>query len=1117
MPGDTIHLDVVTDWNQRSIHQTAQEIENTFGRAGRDSAAAYAKGYEQNSAKIEKAYRRTIDAAGDVAKADRSVVETRGQIARQTKTLESAEKRLTDVKKDGASTARDVARAEREVEQVRTRLERTTTTLVNRSETLRRARRNEESSARDLARSMTDVDTTTRGAVTQLSVLGTTLGGLGRVATPVVVAGAVSGIAQLTAVAASATQALWVMPGAIGAAASAFGTLKLATVGFSDAIEDIRDPEKFATALQSLSPNAQQAALSIQALLPEFDKLKNATQDALFAGVGEQLNQLTNQYLPTIQTMTTGIAGAFNQMFTGVANQMMTPETLLAMQTFATNTAAAFNNLAPAAGDLVSAFADLSAVGSDFLPDIASAAADAAGSFADFIREASNSGELKQWLGDGLQTLRQLWPAVESVGQAFMNLAPIGQRVLPDVVAGIQGLADILPGVVDFATQLAPAFGEAGKALSWLADVGDTAFKGLEDSGVSAFGAIGDSIARVLNPLNAVLDAFQVVGNLLGFDMGGGTASAADNAQRRLDAAIAEMRNPGWGGPPAHFPGQQQYSGGGYFGPPGTRPTSAPLLDRGAERGNSTIPFVIPPYPTNGYTVPMPTPPMASSGASSAASSYTPPNAYVAAAIELAQRSSGNTAYGPASDLVGGLADCSGSISDLVEVLKTGQSSPARLFTTTNFASDADAAKLGFLPGYMPGALNVGVNPYPGQSGHMAATLPNGVNFEGGGGTGGGAQYGGSAAGALDPQFQKHYYLPVDGAFNGGYGVPPDSGPTPVTVENFGPSAQTSIGQIGAQLDADFGLSNGLPGLLENLTRAAANLAFAPVVGALSGVQAGLGFQPGSAGSGLAGMMAPAFGYGAPPMGAPGLGAAPMGMPGAAAPFMGSPATIGPSPLGGGIGAPLGTPAAPGTPASGMGFGTPPGTGMPGAIQPMSSVIGGGLGGAPQGAQGSGFAGLGGLPMAAIQTGIAAAGTAGAPFGGQAAAAAAQMGIELANRTAALAGQVGGILAQGALETFSLSGSAPLSDPLKTLPGRLLAGFAGARPNIPNMAGQPQQAGVNPQDTKRGADAIREKQGGPLVNIENVNQAPNQKPDAVANSVANQFRSRELSVGYPSR
>ncbi|GLP83598.1 phage tail tape measure protein [Mycobacterium antarcticum] len=160
----------------------------------------------------------------------------------------------------------------------------------------------------------------------------------------------------------------------------------------------------------------------------------------------------------------------------------------------------------------------------------------------------------------------------------------------------------------------------------------------------------------------------------------------------------------------------------------------------------------------------------------------------VNAALALAQQSSGKVKYGPASDLMGGLADCSGSISDLVEVLQTGTSSPARLFTTTNFATDAEAAKLGFMPGFQPGALNVGVNPYPGQSGHMAATLPNGVNFEGGGGTGGGAQYGGSASGALDPQFEKRYYLPVGGMpVSGAVGNSPMPGgqlpvPLPVTI-----------------------------------------------------------------------------------------------------------------------------------------------------------------------------------------------------------------------------------------------------------------------------------------------------------------------------------------------
>jgi hypothetical protein len=110
------------------------------------------------------------------------------------------------------------------------------------------------------------------------------------------------------------------------------------------------------------------------------------------------------------------------------------------------------------------------------------------------------------------------------------------------------------------------------------------------------------------------------------------------------------------------------------------------------------------------------------------------------------------------------VADCSGAVSDLVEVITTGQTTPGRLFSTSN--EGAELAKRGFQPGYQPGALNVGFkNGGPG-GGHTAATLPNGVNFESGG-SHGGIAYGGPAAGANDPQFTDHWYLPV-----GAGGVP---------------------------------------------------------------------------------------------------------------------------------------------------------------------------------------------------------------------------------------------------------------------------------------------------------------------------------------------------------
>ncbi|AKF14376.1 tail length tape measure protein [Mycobacterium phage Phayonce] len=216
----------------------------------------------------------------------------------------------------------------------------------------------------------------------------------------------------------------------------------------------------------------------------------------------------------------------------------------------------------------------------------------------------------------------------------------------------------------------------------------------------------------------------------------------------------------------------------------------------------------------------------------------------------------------------------------------------------------------------------------------------------------------------------------------------------------------------------------------------------------------------------------PAFGGGAP-VGAP-VGAAPMGFGGGTLPFMGA-------------GAPQAAPFAAG------------------------SVIAGQSPAGPPGAQGGGFSGVtGGLTGAALSAGAAGLDLL-APGAGQAA----QTGIQLANRTIGFLGQLGGIAASGVLETLSVGGGNPLADPLKSLPGRVLAGIAGARPALPNTSGQAQQQAQ--QQAGAGAPGQPAPGGGPLVHIDQVNQAPNQTPDSVANSVANQFKSAEISQGFKGR
>lgn len=134
-----------------------------------------------------------------------------------------------------------------------------------------------------------------------------------------------------------------------------------------------------------------------------------------------------------------------------------------------------------------------------------------------------------------------------------------------------------------------------------------------------------------------------------------------------------------------------------------------------------------------------------------------------------------------------GWIDCSGLVSGIWSIINGKQ--PSHVFDTTQFGSDDTAAKWGFAPGYTPGALNIAVDPDPGNAGHMIAQFPDGTVVESGSK---GIEYGSKTA-MNAGEFRRWYHYDMQeaagqqqGAAQGPYGPTGGSAPSFSTAPGSG-------------------------------------------------------------------------------------------------------------------------------------------------------------------------------------------------------------------------------------------------------------------------------------------------------------------------------------------
>jgi hypothetical protein len=382
---------------------------------------------------------------------------------------------------------------------------------------------------------------------------------------PLAIAAAIPLVSSLSGV-------LGLLPAAAGGAAGAIGTLMVSLHGFGDAMKDINDPKKFAEDLTQISPAAQQAAQAIQGLMPQINTLMMTVQDAFFNGIGAQIQGLAGTYLPVFQNFMGQMAGTMNRAMTGLSQLFQTPDMISNVQIIVNNLAIAFEQWSKSINPIVSAFTQIGVVGSQFLPQLGAAAAQAATSFSQFITQINQSGQLGAWIQTGIQAFGELLNITHTIIRAFMDMAPAGMPVLTmlsstlatlEPMVGplatqfgnwVTAMAPLVNMVAQLATSLMPLFIQAMANLNqtitgtvgviqtvvgWLGQLGSVmqAVAGSSNFANGFFNGIAQAAQMALNPLQQLYEIYKAIKSLTA----GGSLDL--QANQKLQDAVTQARN----------------------------------------------------------------------------------------------------------------------------------------------------------------------------------------------------------------------------------------------------------------------------------------------------------------------------------------------------------------------------------------------------------------------------------------------------------------------------------------------------------------------------------------------------------------------------------------------
>lgn len=212
--------------------------------------------------------------------------------------------------------------------------------------------------------------------------------------------------------------------------------------------------DRFAEAMDKLSPNAQKLVMKLISLQDRFDGLKKRVQDRLLAGFDTEVQRLADVWLPRLDTILGETADSVNNFGMRIADAITTPEFQANVETASRTFNRFIDKLAVAVPKLITAFGTLSAAAEPFFEVLGDKFAGMIENFADWIDEADKNGSLDKFFMDAAKAVGDLWTigglVLDILGEIVEILWPKSKKESDSFLGGVKdGLTEIKEWLAD--------------------------------------------------------------------------------------------------------------------------------------------------------------------------------------------------------------------------------------------------------------------------------------------------------------------------------------------------------------------------------------------------------------------------------------------------------------------------------------------------------------------------------------------------------------------------------------------------------------------------------------------------------------------------------------------